>query len=386
MRRTTVISAIFALAGLAVAPAAATGLATPDASAASQGIEVADDPVGASDSPDSADSPDSSDPTGTAAAGSDGSSPRPRAAGDELVGIFGLDAGQCGDGEGVTAGSYFRMLTPDGESYVDNSSSPCDEGTWTPLSPGTDGGFSTEGYQPHPDPPFSGGSTGDAQASRIMQPQAFHGTDFSVATEEVDAQTGDGVPVPSVVDDGGTLSGDLSAWNAAWNGQFFNQGAPKPSGETPGQTELPSGTYDAASGAYTLEWKSLIEGGPFGGFTGVWHLEGTFEGSTSSAGAGGGSSTSSTTDPGGGTGSGAGDDTTAATTSDHAATGTAGDAPEARTAADSALPRTGGPLPGLLGGLAAAAGAIGLRLSAAGPDRRGRSGARGGPQGSSRGT
>ncbi len=374
MRRTAVISAIFALAGLAAAPAAATGLATPDTSAAGQDVEVVDDPA------------DASDPTGTAATGSDRTSPRPRAAGDELVGSFGLDAGQCGDGEGVTAGSSFRMLTPDGESYVDNSSSPCDDGTWTPLSPGTDGGFSTEGYQPHPDPPFSGGSTGDAQASKIMQPQAFHGTDFSVATEEVDAQTGDEVPVPSVVDDGGgTLSGDLSAWNAAWNGQFFNQGAPKPSGETPGQTELPSGTYDAASGAYTLEWKSLIEGGPFDGFTGVWHLEGTFEGSTSSTGAGGGSSTRSTTGPGGGTGSGAGDDTTAATTSGHAATGTAGGAPEARTAADSALPRTGGPLPGLLGGLAAAAGAFGLRLSTAGPDRRGRSGARGGPQGSSRG-
>jgi hypothetical protein len=29
-------------------------------------------------------------------------------------------------------------------------------------------------------------------------------------------------------------------------------------------------------GRYTLEWKSLIVGGPFNGFTGRWHLEGTF--------------------------------------------------------------------------------------------------------------
>jgi hypothetical protein len=37
-----------------------------------------------------------------------------------------------------------------------------------------------------------------------------------------------------------------------------------------------SGTYDAATGHFVLQWKSLIVGGPFDRFTGSWHLEGTF--------------------------------------------------------------------------------------------------------------
>jgi hypothetical protein len=37
-----------------------------------------------------------------------------------------------------------------------------------------------------------------------------------------------------------------------------------------------SGTYNAKTGAYTIDWSSQIIGGPFDGFTGVWHLEGTF--------------------------------------------------------------------------------------------------------------
>jgi hypothetical protein len=39
----------------------------------------------------------------------------------------------------------------------------------------------------------------------------------------------------------------------------------------------PAGTYDRSIHAYSLEWTSHIDGGPFNGFTGMWHLEGTFE-------------------------------------------------------------------------------------------------------------
>ena len=63
----------------------------------------------------------------------------------------------------------------------------------------------------------------------------------------------------------------------AWNGQQFNQGAPKPDGSSPGITVAPKGTYDPATGKYVLEWASQIVGGPFDGYTGVWHLEGTFK-------------------------------------------------------------------------------------------------------------
>jgi hypothetical protein len=40
---------------------------------------------------------------------------------------------------------------------------------------------------------------------------------------------------------------------------------------------LLSGTYDARTDAFVLEWASQIVGGPFDKFTGFQHLEGTFE-------------------------------------------------------------------------------------------------------------
>jgi len=76
---------------------------------------------------------------------------------------------------------------------------------------------------------------------------------------------------------GKKLSGDLDAVSVAYGNQQFNQGAPKPDGSTPTGTAGPTGTYDAKTGKYTLEWSSAIVGGPFDGFTGIWHLEGTFK-------------------------------------------------------------------------------------------------------------
>ena len=72
------------------------------------------------------------------------------------------------------------------------------------------------------------------------------------------------------------LSGQIESWSAAWNKQYFNQGSPKPDGTSPGLTAPVSGTYDAATGAYVLTWASQVVGGPFNGFTGYWHLQGTF--------------------------------------------------------------------------------------------------------------
>lgn len=43
-----------------------------------------------------------------------------------------------------------------------------------------------------------------------------------------------------------------------------------------GVTSGPTGTIDAETGAFVLEWTSQIEGGAFNEFSGVWHLEGTF--------------------------------------------------------------------------------------------------------------
>lgn len=198
---------------------------------------------------------------------------------DALEGLFRIDPGQCDDG-GVTSGSYFRMVTPvgspDSGPYVQNTDSPCGDDSYTPLRPGTDGGLVTGEHQPHPDPAFDGG--GNALADRITRPESFFGTEFSTATNPTDPQTGADVAAPEVATDGaGGVDGDLRSFAAAWNGQHFNQGAPKPDGSRPGNTAGPTGSYDPATGRYTLEWSSHIQGGPFNGFTGVWHLEGTFE-------------------------------------------------------------------------------------------------------------
>ena len=65
---------------------------------------------------------------------------------------------------------------------------------------------------------------------------------------------------------------DLSAWEVFWNGNTFEQG-PRPSNV--GAFVPAVGTYDLATHAYSVTWKSQIKGGPFNGINGFWHLEGT---------------------------------------------------------------------------------------------------------------
>lgn len=192
-------------------------------------------------------------------------SPGSPGSGTPLVGTFKLQAGSAPSGQAPT-GSYFEMLQSNG-SPLENLSSPAPNKDYTPLSPGTDGGLSTSTYQPAP----SG-----ALGTRVIQPVPFYVIDFSVETSPTDAQVGLPDPVPTIDANGDQLSGQITAWVAQWNGQFFNQGTPKPDGSVPSPTTRLAGSYDPATRAFTLDWKSLIVGGPFNGFTGVWHLSGTF--------------------------------------------------------------------------------------------------------------
>jgi hypothetical protein len=197
----------------------------------------------------------------------------PLAGGADLVGVFELTAGSAPAGQAPT-GSYFEMLQSGG-SPLENLSSPAANKDYTPLSPGSDGGLSTAGYQT-----ASSGQLGTS----IIQPVPFYGIDFSVETASTDAQTGLHDPIPVIDDDNGQLSGQVTAWLAQWNGQSFNQGTPKPNATVPAPTTPVSGTYDATTRAFTLQWKSLIVGGPFNGCTGSWHLAGTFVPESSSTG------------------------------------------------------------------------------------------------------
>jgi hypothetical protein len=185
------------------------------------------------------------------------------------------------------------MILPTGTAdgpFVSNSDSECGDKSYTLLKPGTDGGVMLGTFQGEPSPAFD--ASGNSLADHIIEPAKFFGVNFSASTNESDPQTKTAVSAPSLsVGDDGSLSGDLRSFAASWNNQEFNQGAPKPDGSAPGLTAAPSGTLDSQSGAYTLEWRSQIVGGPFDRFTGVWHLEGTFSAdatpTTTAAGAGG---------------------------------------------------------------------------------------------------
>lgn len=199
-------------------------------------------------------------------------------AGGKLVGLFKITAASCVSGK--PTGSYFRMVQSTGTlaagPFMSNADSSCADKTYSGLVPGTDGGLTTGSYQPQPDPPFDAAKNG--LANKIVQPTKFFAVAFAVSTNEKDPETSVAVPPPSITADAsGALTGNVSAVSVAYSGLQFNQGAPKPDGSHPGSTKDLSGTYDPATGAFTMEWSSQIVGGAFDGFTGVWHLEGTFE-------------------------------------------------------------------------------------------------------------
>lgn len=183
----------------------------------------------------------------------------------DLVGTFQLTSGDCTSG--TPAGSYFAMVQPGGTAdagpFVPNADSTCSDLNYSLLVAGADGGLVTGQYQPAPDPAFD--ATGNGLADGIFAPVTFFGVAFAGATDSAGT-------MPSITAAGGTLTGDLSAFTAYYGGGSFNQGAPKPDGTG----DAPTGTIDPETGAFVLEWSSVISGGSFDGFTGVWHLEGTF--------------------------------------------------------------------------------------------------------------
>ena len=184
----------------------------------------------------------------------------------ELVGTFSIDPAECADGA-ATSGSYFRMVqlggTVDAGPFIPNGDSACGDPSYSGLTAGTDGGLQTGAQQAAPDPAFD--ANGNGLAAAIFEPVTFFAVAFAGAMDPDEA-------VPTVTATDGVLTGDLSAFTAYYGGADFNQGAPKPDGSG----AAPTGTIDPATGAYVLEWTSLIVGGSFDGFTGVWHLEGTF--------------------------------------------------------------------------------------------------------------
>jgi len=196
----------------------------------------------------------------------------------KLVGTFEIDPGAC-DAAGAATGSYFKMVQVGGTvadgPFLPNADSACSNQEFTLLEPGSDGGLISGKYQRQPDPPFD--AAGNGLADRIHTPTAFFGVEFASSTNKTDPQTEEKVPAITIRRKGSKLTGRTSAYSVAYGNQQFNQGAPKPDGELPGLTQKLTGTYDAETREFELEWVSQIVGGPFNDFTGIWHLEGTFK-------------------------------------------------------------------------------------------------------------
>ncbi len=170
----------------------------------------------------------------------------------DLVGLFAITAGDC---TADVAGSWFQMVMADG-TVVPNADSLCtSDPSYSLLTPGAAGGLDTSVAQNAPDPAYD--ETGNGLAADIFAPVKFFSVDFAGAFDAAGA-----APMISAAD--GVLSGDLSAFTAYYAGQAFSQGG------------TITGTIDPETGAFVIEWSSLISGGSFDGFTGVWHLEGVF--------------------------------------------------------------------------------------------------------------
>jgi len=200
----------------------------------------------------------------------------PAQAGTPLIGTFRLAAGDC---SGATpTGTYFRMIDPGGTiatgKYFANPDSTCADKSITVEQPGTDGGLVTGSFQPDPATPFD--AFGNSLSGRILVARSFTAIKFGISTNPSDPQTHQKVTAPTITLQGNSLSGQITAWSAAWNKLYFNQGSPKPDGSRPGLTSPVIGTYDASTHAFVLTWASEVVGGPFNGFTGFWHLQGTF--------------------------------------------------------------------------------------------------------------
>jgi hypothetical protein len=188
-----------------------------------------------------------------------------------MNGTFKLAAGKFSGGK--ASGTYFRMIT--GRSggktqYLSNPDSRSRDKSYTLGRPGKDGGLATGRFQPDPSPAFDG--KGNARANRIIKPEAYTAIRFSVATLKKDPQSKKTSAVTSASVNGRRITLRVPGYTAEWNKQYFNQGAPKPDGSG----SPASGAYNPKTKHFVIKWTSKIRGGPFNGFSGFWHLEGTF--------------------------------------------------------------------------------------------------------------
>ncbi|MBV9412364.1 MAG: hypothetical protein JO148_12260 [Acidimicrobiia bacterium] len=204
------------------------------------------------------------------------SNPRPSGNGvQRLVGTFVLGPPTCAGDR--PAGSWFVVSY--GTKVQQNPASSCAGGAATLLAPGAVG-LPTGHFLLDPQPTFDG--QGDSVSAGIIRPTQFGSHKLGMATSPNDVQDAPGGPAafsaPEALWQGGNLVVDLRALDVTYDGPpdstcvsaagngCWLEGA-----------RQATGTYDPATGAFSLEWLSSQ------GFTGAsagvtFHLAGTFVG------------------------------------------------------------------------------------------------------------
>jgi hypothetical protein len=151
----------------------------------------------------------------------------------------------------IGSGSYIRMGLPSGGFFANPYSKDSNK-TYTLIGSGPGAGLRTGVAQKPPSPAFS--SHGNSLANSIITPTNFTGILFGVVT----------TAAPTFTLSGDKITGNLGHLYAQWNKQTFYQG------------NTVYGTYNSHTHAYSISWHTEVHGGPFDGYTGYWHLQGTF--------------------------------------------------------------------------------------------------------------
>ena len=193
-----------------------------------------------------------------------------------MIGLFRFKPGAYANSK--VSGSYIRLVlaggTRENGPFFPNPSSRAT--TYTLLNPGTDGGLRTGGYQPAPTPAFN--ATGDALANRIIAPQRFAFIQYSAQTSPIDPQTGATCRRRrSACRPTASSAASCRPSRRSGTSRTSTSGRRSRTARSPGLTSPVSGTYNAETKAFTLEWTSQIVGGAFNNFSAAWHFEGTFE-------------------------------------------------------------------------------------------------------------
>jgi len=188
-----------------------------------------------------------------------------------------------------SGGSYFAM----------NANNP-NSSQAAMLTPGVAGGIELGTYQnfvTNPDVPHPQGWKGDTDGDGIAEGSAgtgytglvtessafsafkFFGLNTYIGLNPLSYQSGQTAAAPTVSIDKSTcasnvcsITADFSAWEVYWNGSVFQQG-PRP--VNTGPFGVATGSYNLLTKAYSLDWVSQINGGPFNSVIGFWHIEGT---------------------------------------------------------------------------------------------------------------